>query len=157
MTQQLDAAQAEFILTYGFHCMALNPEWTKNTDVDTHFAIAKGIYKLFQNSEYDTDQASNLQCINNFFEGQFPFFIGYGGMEQIQSGDIVITLDGYHHEVVACAKLPDDLRTEDSYWVVIYKHPIEPDSSEIYSSNGAFKKGTQPISPNTIVSIFEKE
>lgn len=144
----------EFAMTYGFYIQEVAPAWAKDTDIDTHWQISKGLFSMFDDSEYNNSLRSYLGCVNSFLSNVLNILNIERQMQELKPGMWVKLLDGSLVKVIAKGTVIAKKAVENNQDLFIVFEGAE-DKLEYYSRTG--KNNTilnQYLSPKDIVKVI---
>ena len=144
----------EFAMAYTFYVQEVAPEWAKDTDVDTHWQISKGLFLLFDDSKYNNELRSYLGCVNDFLTNLSNILNNAKQIRELKPGMWVELLDGSLVKVVAKGPVTEKKAVENKQDLFIVFEGAE-DKLEYYSRTG--RNNTilnQYLSPKDIVKVI---
>lgn len=144
----------EFAMAYSFYIQEVAPEWAKDTDVDTHWQISKGLFLLFNESKYNNEFRSYLGCVNDFLSDVLNILNIEKQIRELKPGMWVELLDGSLAKVIAKGPVTGKKAVENNQDLFIVFECAE-DRIEYYSRTG--KNNTilnQYLSPKEIVKVI---
>ena len=144
----------EFAMAYSFYVQEVAPEWAKDTDVDTHWQISKGLFWLFDDSKYNNELRSYLGCVNDFLSNVLNILNIEKQIRELKPGMLVELLDGSLAKVIAKGPVTAKKAVENNQDLFIVFKDAEH-KLEYYSRTG--KNNTilnQYLSPKDIVKVI---
>lgn len=146
----------EFAMTYSFYINKVAPEWARDIDIDTHWRINKGLFSLFDQSNYNDPHQSYLCCVDNFLSNVLNILNIEKQMQNLKTGMLVQLLDGSVVKVIAKGITTDRKNRENEQDLFIVFQGAE-DRLEYYSIKG--RNNTilnQYLSPKDIVKVINE-
>ena len=146
----------EFAMTYSFYINERAPKWARDTDIDTHWRINKGLFSMFEASDYNNSLRSYLACVDDFLSNVLNILNIEKQMRNLKTGMLVQLLDGSVVKVIAKGITTDRKNRENEQDLFIVFQGAE-DRLEYYSIKG--RNNTilnQYLSPKDIVKVINE-